>query len=172
MFQKGDYIVYRNTGVCKVEEIGTLADAPAAVQDRLYYHLAPVHGSGLIYIPVDSPVFMRPVITKEQAQDLIAAIPLIEEKPNYSRDQKVLNEQYRALLNEHDCTALVQLIKDIRKKNRVLIARGKSAGKTDMQYMKQAETLLHQELSIALDIPYDDVASYIKNQLKEKEAAI
>jgi len=92
VFQKGDYVVYRNTGVYKVEEIGTLKDAPAAMQDRLYYHLAPVHGSSLIHIPVDSPIFMLPVITKEQAQDLITAIPSIEEKPNYSRNQKVLNE--------------------------------------------------------------------------------
>lgn len=32
--------------------------------------------------------------------------------------------------------------------------------------MKQAQTLLHEELSIALDIPYEDVADYIRQQIK------
>ena len=49
MFQEGDYIVYRNTGVCRVEKIGIPEDFPAAAQDVQYYHLAPVRGSGIIY---------------------------------------------------------------------------------------------------------------------------
>lgn len=60
MFQKGDYIVYRNTGVCKVAEIGIPEDFPATAQDVQYYHLAPVRGSGLIYIPVKLYRFYAP----------------------------------------------------------------------------------------------------------------
>lgn len=167
MFQKGDYIVYRNTGVCRVDEISIPKDFPAGAEDVLYYHLAPVHGSGIIYIPVNSPVFMRPILTKEQAQELIISIPSIQENPNYSKDQKALNEQYRTLMQMHDCTALVQLIKDIYKKNCVLNEKGKSAGKTDLQYMKQAEELLHEELAVALDIPFEEVPNYIEQQLKQ-----
>lgn len=70
------------------------------------------------------------------------------------------------MLQTHDCTALVQLILDVHKKELVLNAQGKTAGKTDLQYMKQAQTLLHEELSVALDIPYEDVADYIRQQIK------
>lgn len=41
---------------------------PVANKKRKYYKLAPVFGSGTIYIPVDTKVFMRPVISKEEAE--------------------------------------------------------------------------------------------------------
>ena len=66
MFQKGDYIIYRNTGVCQVSEIGVPENFPIT-EGKLYYFLVPMRGSGTIYIPTDSPVFMRAVITPEQA---------------------------------------------------------------------------------------------------------
>ncbi len=167
MYQKGDYIVYRSTGVCRVDEIGFPADFPAAVQDVQYYHLTPVRGAGTIYIPIDSKVFMRPVISREQALELIASIPSIEEKPNFSKDQKALSEYYKSLLQTHDCTTLVQLIKNINKKACVLSEKGKTAGKIDLQYRKQAEELLREELSVALGIPLAEVSDYVKEQLKQ-----
>lgn len=166
MFQKGDYIVYRSTGVCRIDKIGIPDDFPAAAKDVLYYHLTPIRGAGTIYIPVDTKVFMRPVISKEQALELIASIPSIEESPNFSKDQKALAEHYKSLLQTHDCATLVQLIKNINKKTRVLNEKGKTAGKTDTQYRKQAEELLREELSIALEIPLEKVSDYIKQQLK------
>lgn len=166
MFQEGDYIVYRNTGVCRVEKIGIPEDFPAAAQDALYYHLAPVRGSGIIYIPVDSKVFMRAIISEEEARNLIASIPSVEENPNYSKDQKALAEHYKSMLQTHDCVALLQLVKDIYRKNRELNEKGKTAGKTDMQYMKQAETLLHEELSVALGIPFEEMTAYIRKQVE------
>lgn len=116
MFQKGDYIVYRNTGVCHVADISTRENFSAGGEAQLYYHLVPVHGAGTIYIPVDSPVFMRHVISKEQAQALLAAIPQMERTPNYNKNQKALAEQYRTILHTHDCTALAQMILNISKK--------------------------------------------------------
>ena len=163
MFQKGDYILYRSTGVCRVEEIGTPENVST---NTLYYFLAPIHGSGMIYIPVNSPVFMRPVISRDEALSLIASIPEIQENPNYSHDQKVLTQHYKELLERHDCSALLQLLKNIRKKTSVLHAHGKNAGKTDLQYKKQAEELLHEEFSIALDIPMEQVPSFIQEQLQ------
>lgn len=166
MFQEGEYIIYRNTGVCKVAKIDVPDDFPAAASNVLYYHLAPIHGSGIIYIPVDSKVFMRPVITKEQAMELISTIPSIKEFPDYCKDQRALAEHYKAQLQTHDCTVLIQLIKNIHCKNQELNARGKTVGKTDIQYMKQAENFLHEELSIALDIPFDEVPTYIRKQIE------
>ena len=166
MFQKGDYIVYRSTGVCRIDKIGIPDDFPAAAKDVLYYHLTPIRGAGTIYIPVDTKVFMRPVISKQQALELIASIPSIEESPYFSKDQKALAEHYKSLLQTHDCATLVQLIKNINKKTRVLNEKGKTAGKTDTQYRKQAEELLREELSIALEVPLEKVSDYIKQQLK------
>lgn len=166
MFQEGDYIVYRNTGVCRVEKIGIPDGFPADVQEVLYYFLAPVRDSSIIYIPVNSQVFMRPVISKEEAQRLIASIPSIEEQPDYSKDHKTLSDHYKMMLQSHDCGTLLQLIKNIYRKKQELEEKGKSSGKAALAYLKQAEQLLHEELSIALGIPFEDIPSYIRTQLE------
>lgn len=165
MFQKGDYIIYRNTGVCQVAEIGVPESFPATDNGPLYYFLVPMRGSGTIYIPVDSTVFMRPVITKEQADALISSIPQLPQLPTQYKDQKALIESYKSLVQTHDCSTLLQLIMCIHRKGSELTEKGKSLGKIDLQYKKQAEEMLHEELSIALGIPYEDIPAYIRQQV-------
>ena len=75
MFQKGDLIVYGNTGVCRVEDIGPLKNMGDSKEIKDYYILSPVFSSGVIYIPANTRVFMRPVLTKEQVDALIDRIP-------------------------------------------------------------------------------------------------
>lgn len=165
MFQKGDYIIYRNTGVCQVAEIGVPENFPVTDENTLYYFLVPMRGSGTIYIPVNSPVFMRPVITREQAVTLIASIPQLPTLPTQYKDQKALVESYKTLVQTHDCSTLLQLIMSIHKKGSELTEKGKSLGKIDLQYKKQAEEMLHEELSIVLDIPYEEIPAYIRQQV-------
>ena len=165
MFQKGEYIIYRNTGVCQVAEIGVPENVPIT-EGTLYYFLVPMHGSGTIYIPVDSPVFMRPVITKEQADTLITSIPQLPQLPSQYKDQKALANQYKALVQTHDCSKLLQLIMSIRQKDSELTQVGKSLGKIDMQYKKQAIAMLCEEFSIALEIPCNEVPAYIKHHVE------
>lgn len=45
---------------------------------RLYYTLKPVCAAGIIYTPVDTPVFMRHAVSRDEAIHLIQQIPAIE----------------------------------------------------------------------------------------------
>ena len=71
MFQPGEKIVYGTTGVCIVQEVTPRDDLPGTAPGTLYYALEPLSGSGVIYLPVDAPVFMRPVITRQEAEALL-----------------------------------------------------------------------------------------------------
>ena len=164
MFQKGEYIVYGNTGVCLVEDVGRPEQIPAD-RETLYYTLTPVCGTEKIYIPVTTSIFMRPVITREQALELIRRIPQIEETPCTERDQRLLEEYYRSLMMTHRCEDLVHLVKAIYVKGRMLAKNGKKPGARDTQYAKRAEMLLHGELAVALDIPLDEVKDFIRRSL-------
>lgn len=168
MFEKGSLMIYDTTGVCRVEDIGVPAGLPVANKDKKYYKLAPVFGTGTIYIPVDTKVFMRPVITKNEAEDLIRKIPEIREDICDTHNQKVLEDHYKASLMTHECEDLVQLIKTVYVKKKNLERTGKKTGKTDTQYMKRAKALLHEELSIALGIPVDEVEDYITKAVEEQ----
>ena len=66
MFQANDLIYYGNTGVCRVEEVGYPPDQSPGRPGISTTKLAPLFETGMIYVPVDTPVFMRPVITQER----------------------------------------------------------------------------------------------------------
>ena len=79
MFQVNDVVIYGHHGVCEITKIGKLK-MPMADQERMYYTLRPVyHKESAVYAPVENRrIVMRPVITKDAANDLIAKIPQIE----------------------------------------------------------------------------------------------
>ena len=169
MFEAGNLIIYGNTGVCRVEEVGPGPKGMGQDTGRLYYKLTPVYGAGTIYIPVDTPVFMRPVITRQEADALIARIPAVEEEGGDGMDQRMLADHYRAQLNKHDCDGLVQLIKTVYTKNQTLAKSGRKASKTDLEYKQRAENMLHGELAVALEIPVESVPEYIRQTLAAGE---
>lgn len=169
MFQKGEFIMYGNTGVCRVEEVGAPPHVASVSEKRDYYKLSPVFGKETIYTPVDSAVFMRAVLTKDEALDLVSKIPDIAEDNFESRDQRMLQEHYKDCLKTHNCADLVQLIKSVHAKNRAVVERGKNPGKTDVQYLKLAQELLHGELSVALDMPMDQVPELIRQKVEGGE---
>ena len=169
MFQKGDLIVYGNMGVCRVEAVEAPAGLPGAGEKKLYYKLDPVYETGTVYIPVDAKVFMRPILTHAQAEALIGRIPEIEENPCGGKDQQMLAEHYRSLMRTHDCDDLVQLIKTIYGKNRERTAQGKKPARTEAEYMKRAEELLHGELAAALGITPEQVPGYIAAEALKPE---
>ena len=160
MYQAGEFIVYGTSGVCKVEAVGP---SPfEGEEDKLYYTLTPVAGTETIYLPVDSPVYTRPVITRAQAERLIAAIPSIEEDHFTSHSLRMSTEHYQTVLRSHDCRELVQLIKAVYAKSR---RSGRRVSQIDQRYRKRAEELLHGELSVALGIPVGEVHAYISRKI-------
>lgn len=114
MYEIGSLLIYDTTGVCRVEDIGVPEGLPVSDKSKKYYRLTPVFGSGSIYIPVDTKVFMRPVITREEAEDLIRLIKTVYVKRrNMERNGKKADktdQQYmkkaKALLHEELAIAL------------------------------------------------------------------
>ena len=168
MFQIGERIMYGSSGVCRVEAIGKPDSASFADRDRDYYTLSPLYGEGVIYVPVDSSVFMRPILSREEALELIRHIPEIPAEPFATRDQRLLSEHYRSFFSRHDCGDLLELIRSIYVKGQTLSRQGKKVGSTDQQYLRRAVDLLHGELAAALDIPVEQVEDFIAGEIGNK----
>ena len=166
MFQEGDLVVYGSSGVCRAVQIGVL-ESRAADPNRQYYTLQPLFESERIYTPVDSGVFMRPAMTKEEAQNLIRQIPEIDGDVCTERNPANLRIHYEASLQSHECRELIRMIKGIRRKTRETEKKGRKMGQVDQRYRKKAEGLLHGELAIALGIPREEVEDYIHSALEE-----
>ncbi len=166
MYQKGELVIYGNNGICRVEEIGVPVGTPMGHNGKIYYTLTPVFGSGMIYAPVDTKVFMRPILSKEQAEKLIEQIPNIQEEAFAGRDVRALSEKYRGFLDTHQCEDLVRLVKTVYMKEKTMVENGKKLAKTEQEFGKLAKELLHKEFSIALNIPYEMVEEYITRRVE------
>lgn len=165
MFQKGELIIYGKTGVCRVEDIVMLDNLFDT--EKLCYQLLSLYGKETIYIPVDTNVFMRPVLTKEEAEELIEKIPSIPEDDCNVANQRLRGEHYRTFFTTHQCEDLICIIKSLYHKNQSRTVGGHRLDRTDQQYFKQAEELLHGELAVSLNIPYAEVSDYIKKRIEE-----
>ena len=160
MFQPGDLIVYGNTGVCRVESL-TEEDG-----GHWHYLLKPIYESYSISTPADRPtVFMRPILTRQEAEELIDSIPSIEAGIFRSKALGDLAEHYEKSLRNHSCGDLVELTKSIYAKKKAAKAAGKKLGAVDERFMKRGEELLFGELAAALGIEREDVRPYIAQRL-------
>lgn len=168
MYEVGDLIMYGGEGVCRVEEIGC-PDIPSIDHERTYYTLSPLYRDGRTYAPVDTKVFMRPVISYDEAQALISRIPGINPNACEEGNLRMLTEHYEEHFKTRDCADLVQLIKTVYIKRKTALENKKKLGLVDERYMKRAEDMLYGELAVALDIPRDDVRDYIAHRITDFE---
>ncbi len=160
MFSIGDKIIYGENGVCTVEKIAPLGISGAS-ESKLYYHLCPLIGNGTYFAPIDSDAYMRPVMSREEAESLIASIPDIE--PAICQDNRFnhVDAYYKALFKLHSNEALVAIIKGLGHR---LFERKTKSSKAEAT-MKRAKDMLHGELSVALGIEFEEVENYIHQKL-------
>lgn len=166
MFKTGDLIQYGSTGVCRITEIKDVK--LSAKEKKPYYVLQPLYQNCVIQTPVDNKkVFMRPIISKEEADNLIDMIPTIEVEEYHSHVMRELTEHYEASIQSHNCEDLLELTMSIYSKRRSLNQLNKKIGVIDERFMKRGEELLYGELAAALDIPRDEVQDYIAQRMKK-----
>lgn len=160
MYSVGDKIIYGENGVCTVENIGPLAMS-GAPKDKLYYCLSPLIGSGTYFAPVDTGVFMRAVMSRDEAEALIDAMPGIE--PAVCNDNRFnhVDAFYKELFRQHSCEALVAIVKGLRLRMEERKTKSSRAEAT----MKRARDMLHGELSVALGIAPGEVEDYIRSRI-------
>ncbi|MBQ6425876.1 MAG: CarD family transcriptional regulator [Clostridia bacterium] len=166
MFQVNDLIVYGQIGVCKVTDVSV----PDFFKDsnRLYYTLEPVSHRGTIFIPVDTDVYMRPVLSREESEDLIKMIPGIAAASCDATNMQELNHRYSELMRSHNYEDLISLLISIYTKKHSRLQNNQKIGSVDEAYMKRAESLLFSELSVSLGIPESDIPQYIAEKLSQK----
>jgi CarD family transcriptional regulator len=161
MFAVGEKIIYGENGVCTVEKIEPLQISGTS-KDKLYYHLSPLIGSGMYFTPVDSAAYMRPVMSREEADALIDAMPGIE--PAICNDNRFnhVDAFYKELFRQHSCEALVAIVKGLRLR----MSEKKTKSSRAESTMKRAKDILHGELSIALGLEVKDVENYIRSRVE------
>lgn len=149
VFKIGEFVVYGHSGVCRVASIDYPELSFHVGDKKLYYKLEPVCSTEVIYTPVDTKVQMRPVISCEQARQLLDRVREDGMSPADVRSN--MQDEYDALLKNQECTDLLWIIKSIQYKKRDSHQSGKKLTATEQKTLKQAEELLSSELAVVLD---------------------
>ena len=161
MFAAGDLVVYGGEGVCRVESIG-----PSGMDydrsGRLYYHLAPLYRSGTVLTPVDTKVLMRPILSRQEAEDFIAQLPQLPPEEPESRSMRLLKEFYQQIVTSYDCRRMAGLIRSAVRRRKHALRTGRKVSQMDERYLRRAENALYGELAAALDLPEEEVLPYIR----------
>lgn len=165
MFSLGQYVSCGNKGVCTIEDITTL-DIPGVDKAKLYYILKPCYmAASTVYVPVDSSATsIRPILTKEEAEQLIKMIPDI---PMLDiQNEKLVEQEYKNSMKTNQCEEWVKIIKTIYQRKQKRLEAGRKETAVDGKYFKIAEDNLYGELAIALNLQRGEVSDYITESLQ------
>ena len=160
MYKENDYLIYKKE-VCRVKEI-----IKNKINGLDYYILVPISDESLIIdVPTDNRMgYIRSIITKKEAENLINKIPIIEPLTNI--DDKYIEKTYKELLYNGTNEDLIKIIKTTYLRNDNRIKNNKKISDKDRIFFEKAEEYLYNELSIALNISVAETKKYILNKVE------
>ncbi len=161
MYKKNDYVVYKKD-VCLVREIKN-----NKINGKDYYILIPIDDPSLIIdVPTDNKMgYLRDVISKKDADSLIESISSIS--PITNINDKYIEKTYKDLLSSSKYEDLIKVIKTTYLRNMNRTVNNKKISQKDLYYFEQAEKYLYNELSIPLEMNFEDTKNYIINKVRE-----
>ena len=151
MYEIGEYIVHPGQGVCLVEDV---VDNPSAT-----YQLLPVgqRHPMRISFPVASESRLRPVLSHDEAEDIIAQYPTMQVDDFTNKSNALEEEHFRDEIRLGSCLDSVRVVKTFRTRIAEVKARNKKPPVAYERILKQASERSLSELAVALDSTPDDV---------------
>ncbi len=163
MYNIGEYIVHPGQGVCRVEGV---VDEPMAV-----YQLMPVGSRHPMRItfPVASEGKLRPVLTRDEAVELIDQYPDMKVDEYTGRSNALEEEHFKREIRQGTCRDTMRIVKTFRFRIAQTRARNKKPPVVYERILKQASQRSLEELSIALEMSVDDVRMLFEQRFDETE---
>lgn len=158
MYEVGEFIVHPGQGVCRVDGV---VDAPQAT-----YTLMPVgtRHPMRISFPVASEGRLRPVVSHDEARTLIGEYPDMGTIEYTGRSGSLEEEFYRDEIRHGSCRDSMRVVKTFRERIAEVRSRNKKPPVAYERILKQARDRSLSELSVALEMPVEDVIALFEAQ--------
>ncbi len=163
MFKIGEKIVNRSGKVCEVVNIEE-ADYGAGL--KTYYVLSPCftnNNSLVLHTPVEQESTLRKVMNKDDVEQLILSIPDIE--VIWITNPKIRKTKFKELYTSGEPKEILRLIKSFVKKKDEFKNDKKTLSFTDENFLTEIKTNLYYEISLALNLSFEQVDELISNKL-------
>ena len=153
MYAAGEHLVHPGQGVCIVDDI--------TGEGEKFYQLIPVgvRNPMRISFPVANEDRLRPVLSRDEAETLIARYDELEVDERSAGSPAAEEERFRDELRRGTCEDAICIIKTIRARIAAAQANKRKAPVAFERVLKHATQRAYVELSIALDCTIDDVAA-------------
>lgn len=163
MFKIGEKIVNRSGKVCEVIDI---EEADYGVGLKTYYVLSPCftnNNSLVLHTPVEQESTLRKVMNKDDVERLILSIPDIE--VIWITNPKIRKTKFKELYTSGEPKEILRLIKSFVKRKDEFKNDKKTLSFTDENFLTEIKTNLYYEISLALNLSFDQVDELISNKL-------
>lgn len=159
MYKVGEYVIYKRD-LCIINNI-------IERNKKKYYKLSPIEDKSLtINVPVENKLnYLRYPISKKEAEKLIEKIPLIKE---INTNEKLIENEYKRLMKTNKHEDLIKIIKTTYLRNKERQQNGKKTTDKDADYFQKAEYYLYNELSVSLNMTYEECKNFIIETLTQK----
>ncbi len=164
MYSIGELFVYGRNGACRITDIKAQKFGGS---EKIYYILSPVFDKReTIFVPVDNELLvskMKRMLSSEEIIELIKSIPKRESL--WIENVKIRREEYKKIISKADRDDLVALMKTLYLRRKELELEGKSLSVYDEKFFRQAESIIHGEIALVLQIPMEEVSPYIEKTI-------
>lgn len=164
MFQIDQCVMYKSSGVCRI--VSFEEKSFDGVNITQYCKLQPLFSdNSVFYIPENSmPDKVRMLHDKEHIDSLISKIPQMNAlKIDDSRKRKLI---FSSVLKSGDCEQIMSLIKLLYEEQSARLSSGKKLNLSDEKILRDAESLIDQELSVIMGVEPSDAKTYIKERIQ------
>lgn len=158
MFEIGEFVVYKRD-LCKIVDIKENYH-----NNMNYYMLESINDKSLTISVPSNTLLIRKLITKEELENLIKRIPSI---PIIESNSRMIENEYKELLNSNTYDDLIKIIKTTYLRNKTRIDNHKKIAEKDHYYFEKAEKFLYSEFSIVLNLSYEETKKYIVEKIEE-----
>ncbi|MDO4538184.1 MAG: CarD family transcriptional regulator [Coriobacteriales bacterium] len=163
MYNVGQYIVHPGQGVCRIESV---EDSPVAA-----YVLLPIgqRHPMRISFPVASAGKLRPVLSRDEAEELIEQYPSMQVDDYTDRSNALEEEHFKQEIRMGTCRDSVRIVKTFRYRIAQTKARNKRPPVVYERILKQASQRSLEELSVALEMSQEDVRLLFEQRMDASE---
>lgn len=166
MFHPGELVCYGPQGVCRITEI---RERSCGGPVQPYYILQPLgEPQSVVCVPTGQEALvsrMRPVLSADRVRALIRSLPQLE--PLWIENETARRDALRQLLKTGTAEELACAVKGLYLRRQALRTRGRRLHSADEAALREAEHLLYGEIACALQLPPDQVLSFIRGELGE-----
>ena len=166
VFQCGDRVIYGAHGVCSIAAIEKKRIDKKFME---YYVLEPVDGSGSRYfVPTQNEAAvskLRHMLSGDQVRELLASDSV--HRDAWIEDEGLRKQHYKELIGGDDRAALVSMIHSLYKHREQQAAAGRKFHLCDENFLRDAERLLSSEMGLILQLPPEQVITYVQSALQE-----